>query len=398
MKEKIIYYLRRLIESKVTLAIRDGILISLYFLILGLIISFLIPPHQVFYKKILESLRAGLGAMAISASFVIAYKLAKYYNLNPMLSGFFSLSLLILTFPSISLTSNSIHELLTYLAQGGLFAAIILGISLVRGEKFLYEKIKLSSLSAVIISFLILAGLILILENSGIKVHKLIFQIFQPLLLAGDSLPWAFLILFCICFLQFMGVHGAGIIGSLVSPIYLVLLQNNIQAAYLGEKLPQIITPPFFHWCLFGGTGATLPLCFLLFFSKSKHLKKIGKISILPGLININETLTYGLPLIMNPILSIPFISAPLILALINYLALYFNFIERIYILIPFAVPVPVGAYIVTGGGVKAAILMLINFFIILLFYYPFFKIYEKKILKEEKNQLNKNLNKILQQ
>ncbi|MDZ7544023.1 PTS sugar transporter subunit IIC, partial [Clostridium perfringens] len=123
-----------------------------------------------------------------------------------------------------------------------------------------------------------------------------------------------------ICLLWASGVQGVSVIGSLLRPIWLVLLDENMAAAAAGNVAQNIGTEGFFDLFVWiGGSGGTLALCILFIFSKSAYLKQVGKFSIIPGIFNINEPIMFGAPIVLNPILAIPFVVGPVINCTITY-------------------------------------------------------------------------------
>ena len=80
------------------------------------------------------------------------------------------------------------------------------------------------------------------------------------------------------------------------------------------------------------GAGITIGLImYMFFFAKSKQLKALGKVGIIPALFGINEPVLFGVTIVMNPMLAVPFIGMPVIACLIQYFAfpLYLVKIER---------------------------------------------------------------------
>jgi Phosphotransferase system, EIIC. len=129
-----------------------------------------------------------------------------------------------------------------------------------------------------------------------------------------------------------------------------------------------------------------------MLFSKSKYLRNLGRVAILPGICNINEPVIFGAPIMLNPILAIPFIVGPIVTGIISYLAMYFNLVARPYILAPWTLPAPIGAYLTTGGDWRAIVLCLINIIITGIIYYPFFKAYERQMLAEEESDVQEEV------
>ena len=213
-----------------------------------------------------------------------------------------------------------------------------------------------------------------------------IMNLFKPIVnVTGNSLGGILIPVLFITLLWATGIHGMSIIGSLVRPIWLVLLDQNTAAVAAGHAIPNIAPEPFFQWFIWiGGAGATLSLAFLMCFSSSVYLKKVGRFSIIPGLFNINEPLIFGAPLVMNPILAIPFILAPTVAAIVAYFATVLGLVSKVYIIAPWTLPAPIGAYVATGGDWRAPILVIVNMILATFIYYPFFKAYEKKMVEEE--------------
>jgi len=92
---------------------------------------------------------------------------------------------------------------------------------------------------------------------------------------------------------------------------------------------------------MLGGSGATLCLLIGLFISyKRKSSLKLARVSLLPSIFNVNELVTFGLPIVLNPIFIIPFTLVPIILLLIAYLATIVGFIPRIATDVEWTIPV----------------------------------------------------------
>lgn len=121
----------------------------------------------------------------------------------------------------------------------------------------------------------------------------------------GSTLPAVILAILAIQLLWSVGIHGAALVGGILGPIWLTFTQQNAAAKMAGEKiLPHIVTQQFFDIFIYiGGSGTTLALALLLLFAtKSEQLKAVGKSAIGPGIFNINEPITFGMPIVMNPL------------------------------------------------------------------------------------------------
>lgn len=171
--------------------------------------------------------------------------------------------------------------------------------------------------------------------------------------------------------LWFFGIHGQNFLYVINDGFYTSFLVNNI------TSLPDnIINTAFFNtFCVCGGSGAALALIVSIFlFGKNKTSKTVAKIGFLPGLFNISEIVTYGIPTVFNHILIIPFIGAPLVNLLIAYGATEFGFVPVIRQNINWAVPIFISGYVATNS-INGTILQLFLFVLDIIIYTPFVRI-----------------------
>lgn len=129
----------------------------------------------------------------------------------------------------------------------------------------------------------------------------------------------------------------------------------------------------------------------MAFRAKSKYASSLGKTCIVPSLFNINEPVIFGTPIVLNPILIIPFIVVPMVCATIAWIFTSLNFVDKVVMTAPWTLPGPVGAYLATGGDWRAAVLNIFLIALSVILYYPFFKIYDKNLLKEEQGESTEN-------
>ncbi len=121
---------------------------------------------------------------------------------------------------------------------------------------------------------------------------------------------------FVICVFWVLGIHGHAVLGPIIRPFWDQAILENAELFQNGMSafdLPNLFTEQFYQWyAQMGGTGSTLALVVLFMFSRSNYLKQLGRLSILPGIFNINEPMIFGTPIVMNPLLAIPFILVPI--------------------------------------------------------------------------------------
>lgn len=207
-----------------------------------------------------------------------------------------------------------------------------------------------------------------------------------PVKTMTDSLGSALFIVFIQQFLWFFGLHGPNIIGAVTEPILLQLLDENMRAIAAGQVAPHIITKPFFDsFVHLGGSGGTITLLAALFFAgKRKQNREIAKLGVAPGLFNINEPVIFGFPIVLNPILFVPFVFGPLVLTTIAYLATAIGLVPRTIAMVPWTFPPVIGGFVATAS-IQGALLAAVNLVVGFLIYLPFIRIIEKVQEKKEK-------------
>lgn len=401
----------KIAEQRHLQALRDGVVSTIPLLLIGsffLICAFppipflakMVEPHV---KALLAVVSATFGIMGLVASFSIAYALAASYTIDALSSGLLSVSAFILASPFTK--DGNIDSGL--MGSKGLFVAMIIGVLVVEIQRFMIKKniiikmpkeVPLSvgrSFAVLLPGFVILISIFIInsmLANVvGLSIPEVINKaVTAPLLHLGGTLPAVLIAVFAIQLLWFFGIHGQALVGTgIMAPIWLAFTQQNAVAKIAGEAVPNIICQQFIDaFILIGGSGTTLALAVLLFTTvKSNQLKALGRTSILPGFFNINEPIIFGMPIVMNPIMIIPFIIAPLLCVITTFLFMASGIVDKPYALAPWTTPAFVSGFLVTGDW-RGAALQLLNFAIAGVIYYPFLKIWDKAKVKEEQEQV----------
>ena len=219
-------------------------------------------------------------------------------------------------------------------------------------------------------------------------VHDFIFNVLQmPLKGAGNTLTaQIFYSLACTIF-WFFGINGPAVANSVFAPILRILTMENLDAFQAGKDLPNIFTDPFSNFFTnFGGGGSTLSLVIIMvLFCKSKRIKELGKLSLVPGIFGINEPIIFGLPVVLNPIIIIPFIAVPMVNLLLSTLVTNLGIIPYTTgVSLPWTTPIGFSGYLSTGSLV-ASVWQLILLAIGCLIYYPFIMALDKQYLKDER-------------
>ena len=241
-----------------------------------------------------------------------------------------------------------------------------------------------NSFSALIPAFcvaIVVAVLNGALVMAGTDMFNLLFIPFSFISNIADTW-WGFLVIvFLTHFLWWFGIHGATIIGSFTTPIVLANMVDNAQRGgqhfFAGDPTNSFVTT--------GGCGAMLGVAiWLVLRAKSTQLKELGKVEIVPAIFNINEPLIFGLPIVYNIDLMIPFICAPLASGIVAYLAITSHIVPVIRVQQPWPTPIGLGGFIATTswqGGVLSIVCAIVAFLV----WYPFIKHYDNVLLKQEK-------------
>ncbi|MCC6117925.1 PTS sugar transporter subunit IIC [Lactiplantibacillus plantarum] len=389
-------------------ALRDGMSLTMPLIIIGslfLIISnFPINGYLTFmantFGKNWTSVptmvtNATFNLMGIVADVGIAYQMAKYRKVDPITASIIAFAAFILTIPLT--TSKGIVSIpLGPLGSSGLFTAIIVGLGITELYCYLVRKkftIKMpstvppavsNSFSALLpgsVVLIIVWVFTLLINMTPYKTipNMISALIAKPLSGMGTSFWGAFIAELLVSLLWICGIHGANVV-NVLQPIWLSAMAQNAAAMAKGKTLPYIVTQQFFdQFVRLGGCGATLSLAILiLFMAKSANLKSLGKLITGPSLFNINEPVIFGVPIVMNFMLAIPFIVAPLMNVILAYLSMKFGVVHKpIGVSVPFTTPILLSGFLATGS-ISGAVLQFVEVIVDGLIYYPFLKLFDK--------------------
>ncbi|CAM4192680.1 PTS cellbiose transporter subunit IIC [Bacillus manliponensis] len=427
MEQKVMPVAQKIAGQRHLLAIRNGVISTLPLTIVGsFFVLFLNLPIEAYmewiepHRHILEiPFRFTVGLMALYAAFGVGASLASFYQLNQLSAGLLSVLAFLLASVQPIQVMESVDGVIDagrYISIGqlsatSLFGAIVTSLIAVEIYHFMIKRnisIKLpdSVPPAVSNSFAALVPtLVIILLFWGIRyglnfdINTTITYLITPLksLLVGNSLLGGLVTVFLIVFFWSFGIHGPAILGPIIRPMWDAAILENMEVfteTRNAYELPNLFTEQFIQWFVWiGGSGSTLALVVMFMFSKSKFLKELGKLSFIPGLFNINEPIIFGAPIVMNPILVIPFVIAPLVTTTLSYFAVVSGLIPMMMVKLPFTMISPIAAVVSTDWTIMAGVLVLINFTISFIIYYPFFKVYEKQqLVGEEKKGCSESL------
>ena len=217
---------------------------------------------------------------------------------------------------------------------------------------------------------------------TGAELNALIYNVIQKPLqnIIGNNLVAVCIMYVIIMLFWCVGIHGNNMVAAVKEPIFRPLLYANTAAYTAHHEIPYVMNLTMIQmFAEFGGSGVPIGLVIaILIFSKREDNRTIAGISIVPGLFNINETMTFGIPLVLNPILDIPFILAPVVTVIIGYILVSSGFCPKIVLEVPWTMPPVLFGFVATGGKPMGAVAQLIVLAVSVVVYIPFLIAYEK--------------------
>lgn len=389
-------------------AIRDSFMVTMPLMILGALAVMLnnlpIPAFQKFMSTIFggeawkgfggAAWNGTFGVLSVFIAFLVAYNLAKGYGKDPIATGTVSLA----SFFTLGAATSGMNST-------GLFVALIVGILVAEIFTRLLGNDKLiikmpdgvppavakafASLFPAMITISIFALIAAIIAAFGIEDMFASFYalVQEPFMGLANSYGSALLLAFITPFLWFFGLHGANMIDPFMQTINAPAIEANMKAVSAGHAAPYIVNKPFFDsFVNMGGTGVTIGLIIAIYLvgRKNKPFMVVNNLSAAPGIFNINEPLLFGLPIVLNPIMVIPFVLAPMVCVTIAYFATSSGIVPAATVMPPWVTPPIIGGILATNsiaGGILAAV----NIIVSVLIYTPF--VIMSNIQEEKKGQ-----------
>ncbi|BFK82399.1 PTS cellobiose transporter subunit IIC [Clostridium baratii] len=414
-------------RNKILVAIRDGFLITTPLLIVGsiflLIANFPIPGWEEFWNNILGAnwaswftnvSRATFNMIALLTCVGTGYAYARELKGDAIqgagvaLVSFFILMPTRIPFEGVNGPETVSGLAFEYIGSNGIFLALIISLVSVRVFNWVYKKgwtIKMpdgvppavaDSFAALIPSAIVITLFFLVrigFEFTSFETaHNFIYKVLQtPLQGAGNTLFAQIIYSLACTVFWFFGINGPAVANTVFAPITKILTIENLEAFQAGLPLPNIFTDPFSNFFTgFGGGGSTLSLVIVMvLFCKSQRIKQLGRLSIVPGFFGINEPIIFGLPIVLNPILIVPFVGVPVVNLVLSTIATNMGIIPYTTgVSLPWTTPIGFSGYLSTGSvmaGVWQIGLLLLGCII----YYPFIKMLDKQYLKDEEKSAN---------
>lgn len=425
LNDKVVPVIMRFINTKAMQALKNGLLYSMPMMMVGaiflLIANLPIPALTTAMENagitaiLNQATNSTFSIIALIAAIGIGYTYVKNEGYNGLPAGVISLCTYLVLQPGsvIAEDGSSVGVIMkTWTGGQGMIAAIISG--LLAGwiySIFMKKKITIkmpagvpegvvNAFVALIPGAVIITGATVIFAifklAMGTTPIEWIYKVLQyPLQGLTDSFGGVLAMGFVIPFFWFFGIHGSTLIGDgIMGPLLLANSAENQAILDAGMELTvanggHIVTKQFLDQIMvMTGSGITIGLVvFMVFFAKSKQFKEIGKLGIFPSLFNVNEPVLFGTPIVLNPLLAVPFIAMPMIAGTIEYAAIALGLCP-LYggVVVPWTTPPIISGFLV--GGWRTALLQLVVLVLSFFVYLPFVKAVDKRNVKQEQEAL----------
>ena len=422
INEKLLPPILKFVNTKAITALRNGMLYTMPFSIVGSIFLLLANfPVQSIADWVTNSglgeyfnqaYGASFAIMAFFAVMGIAYSYVKAEGYEGLPAGMIGLVIFLLTMES-SVTDAEANVTIanvidkTWTGGQGMISAILVGLFVGWGYTWFLKRdirIKLPEqvptnvansftalIPAAVLTTIALGIYIFFDKVFQTTVVEWIYTVIQsPMQGVTDSLGGAMMLGFLVPFLWFFGVHGSTIVGGIMGPILQANSLANTAILESGKALTlenggHIVTQQFLdQFMTVTGAGMTIGIVlYMVAFARSAQFKQLGRLSLIPAFFNINEPIIFATPIVMNPIMVLPFILIPMVSGVITYFALYTGIVPLFTaVQVPWTTPPIISGFLV--GGIRTAILQFVVLAIGFFIYYPFIRKVDSLNYKQE--------------
>ncbi len=398
----------RLAREPHLVAVRDGVVAALPLVLIGSFFLLLAQPPSKTLQDWVASTTLGdgrsllqvlvipqkmlTGLIAIYVCFGTARSLARQYKLDELGVPIMALASFLTASSWVKLDGGGFGVPVERLGAGGLFGALAIALLSVHVQRLVTGSgltIKLpggapdvivKSFASIVPGFVTVALTWLVVHVLHVDLVHGPSELVAPLIAATNHLAGVLALCLIDSCMWLLGVHPLAVM-SVLKPVWLSMIADNQAAVAAGLEPQHIATREFFLWFVWqGGSGGTLAVALLLLRAKSGMLKAVGKLGIVPALFNINEPLLFGAPIVMNPRLAVPFVLAPVLTATTAYLCMKSGLVPVPRLDVIWTLPAPFGAYLTTGGSLRAVALQLVNLALAVAVWWPFLRAYDRTL------------------
>ncbi|KTR28186.1 PTS cellobiose transporter subunit IIC [Exiguobacterium indicum] len=422
--EKVTPAFARFANAKPVLAIKDGFILTMPMTIIGslflLILALPIPGWEKFMTGLFgadwtlpltQVVGATFDILALIGVFGIAYSYVKNEKIEGVPAGILGIiAFLIITQSSVlSKSGEVVTGVIPKVWTGGqgVLASIVVG--LVVGfiySQFIKRGIRIkmpdgvppgvsNSFSALIPGLAIITLSVVtfaVFQAFADRTFtEVVYDVLQaPIQNLTDTLAGAVLIMILMSVMWWCGIHGAAIIMGIMGPLLTANALQNQAIIDSGKELvvgdnAKIVTIQFLDvFTKLGGTGITVGFIIAtLIVARSAHLKQLGKLSLAPSLFNINEPVIFGMPIVFNPIMFVPFVIVPAIASFMVYFSILLGWVEPFNALqVPWTTPPVISGFLISGW--QGALLQLATIAMSVAIYLPFVRMQDQLSYGEE--------------
>ncbi|PEZ76172.1 MULTISPECIES: PTS sugar transporter subunit IIC [Bacillaceae] len=422
--EKMMPAFMKFSNAKATVALKDGFVLTMPLTLIGSIFLLIANLPIKNWNEIMANLfgadwmvplnqvtGATFDILALIAVFGIAYSYVKTSNIEAVPAGIIGIiSFLILSnsfveSPSGEVVGGVIPKAWT--GGQGMITSILVGLAVGAIYTWFIKKnirIKMpesvpsgvsNAFSALVPGFVIMLlsmFIFLICDKiQGVSMTEIIYKVLQiPMQNLSDTLPGIIIIMALISIFWWFGLHGPNIVMGIMAPILTSNALANQAVIDAGNTLAvggnaKIVTVQLVDiYAKFGGAGITLGLiAAALLVAKSQQVNQLSKMSLVPGLFNINEPIIFGLPIIFNPLMIVPFVLVPVIAVLMTYFSIILGFIHPFTaVQVPWTTPPIISGFLLSGW--QGAVVQLAILGMATVVYFPFVKMLDKVALEQE--------------
>lgn len=205
-----------------------------------------------------------------------------------------------------------------------------------------------------------------------------IYKVLQlPLLGLSQSFLAVILLVLLNKLFWFFGLHGGNVLAPIMEGLFGVAMLANLEAYQNGQAIPYLWNSGSFGaFVWFDGLALVIAI---LLQSRNSHYREVAKLGLAPVLFNIGEPVNYGLPVVLNPILFIPYIVGPCLMAIVSYLATSLGLVSPVTQNVTWVMPPVLYGFFSTAFDWRAIILSLVCLLVGTLVYIPFIKMADKQ-------------------
>lgn len=205
-----------------------------------------------------------------------------------------------------------------------------------------------------------------------------IYKVLQlPLLGLSQSFLAVILLVLLNKLFWFFGLHGGNVLAPIMEGLFGVAMLANLEAYQNGQAIPYLWNSGSFGaFVWFDGLALVIAI---LLQSRNSHYREVAKLGLAPVLFNIGEPVNYGLPVVLNPILFIPYIVGPCLMAIVSYLATSLGLVSPVTQNVTWVMPPVLYGFFSTAFDWRAIILSLVCLLVGTLIYIPFIKMADKQ-------------------